>query len=60
MPCTGRALASLTANAETGCIQATGAISDHGDLPEWDSTMDEMVDHAQADLGYFKNIKWPS
>ena len=30
------------------------------DMPEWDPTMNAMVDKAQADLGYFKNMKWPA
>ena len=30
------------------------------DMPDWDQTMDAMVDTAQAELGYFKNIKWPA
>jgi hypothetical protein len=29
------------------------------DMPQWDPAMAPMVDQAQADLGYFKNIKWP-
>ena len=30
------------------------------DMPEWNSAMDAMVDQAQAELGYFKNIRWPA
>jgi hypothetical protein len=29
-------------------------------MPIWDPTDDEKVDGIQADLGYFKDTKWPA
>jgi hypothetical protein len=29
-------------------------------IPEWDPAENSKIDEIQADLGYFKNAKWPA